>query len=244
MCRKVEEWRDIPGFDGFYQASDWGRIRSFKPKGRHPGARMKTPRMMRLAFAKSRCYASLASDEHGDVTMSVGKFVALAFYGELPEGAVVCHRNGDVRDNRLCNLEIRQRGDISEELMRKYAAGSNRIPVLKIDRDLNILEAYSSISAAARANGVHETVIGEYCRHVRTRSVFAPDGCIYAFDDERHLRKTLDRAMAELDALGARYNDPGTERYYDLEPEETPELDGSAQWEDAPPLVGGGYCGY
>lgn len=203
---------------------------------------MKTPRMMRLAFcaAKSRCYVTLVSDERGAVTMSVGKFVALAFYGELPEGAVVCHRNGDPQDNRLCNIAIRRREDISEELMRKYAAGSNRTPVLKIDRDLNILEAYSSVSAAARANGMNASVIRDYCLHIRTRSVFAPDGFIYALDDERHLRKTLERAKAELDALGEWYNDPGTERYYDLEPEETPELDGSAQWEDAPPLVGGG----
>ena len=204
---------------------------------------MKTPRIMRLAFsvAKSRCYVTLVSDERGAVTKSVGKFVALAFYGELPEWAVVCHRNGDPQDNRLCNIAIRRREDISEELMRKYAAGSNRTPVLKIDRDLNILEAYSSEVAAAKANGMNASVIRDYCLHIRTRSVFAPDGFIYALDDERHLRKTLERAKAELDALGEWYNDPGTERYYDLEPEPETSIDpASIVWEEALPIAAGG----
>ena len=126
--------------------------------------------------------------------------------------------------------------------MRKYAAGSNRMPVLKIDRDLNILEAYSSESAAAKANGMNTSVLRDYCLHIRTRSVFAPDGFIYALDDERHLRKTLERAKAELDALGEWYNDPGTERYYDLEPEPETSIDpASIVWEEALPIAGGDF---
>ena len=56
MCRKVEEWRDIPGFDGFYQASDWGRIRSFyRNNGGNDNipARADRPHFLKRTFTKA-----------------------------------------------------------------------------------------------------------------------------------------------------------------------------------------------
>lgn len=249
MSRHAEEWRDIPGYSGLYQASDWGRIRSFMPTGKQR-EKAKSPHMIRPAYsaAKNQCYVSLVNEpdkreagRRAQKVLKMERAVFLAFHGEIPEGMVVSHRNGDAQDNRLCNLALKERGELSREVMRKKVAGGNRIPVLKIDRDLNILEAYSSESAAARANGMNASVIRAYCLHIPTRSVFAPDGFIYALDDERHLRKTLERAKAELDALGEWYNDPGTERYYDLEPEPETSIDpASIVWEEALPIAGGG----
>lgn len=28
MSKEVEEWRDIEGYEGLYQVSDWGRVKS------------------------------------------------------------------------------------------------------------------------------------------------------------------------------------------------------------------------
>ena len=249
MCRKVkvEEWRDIPGFDGFYQASDWGRIRSFyRNNGGNDNIpkRADRPHFLKRTFTKAhgkKGQAYVVLKRNGVRTpMTVGQAVASAFFGELPSGAVVCHKDGDTTNDCLWNLEIRD----SLTQFRMYARNNftkqNRTPVVKIDRNLLVIDAYPSIAAAARANGFRRGQMWKFCAMQIQFSVFAPDDCIYTYDDSAHIREAMRRAMTELDALGARYNDPGTERYYDLEPEETPELDGSAQWEDAPPLVGGG----
>ena len=42
MSARKEEWRDLPGYEGWYQVSDWGRICSFRDP-HHKGQRLKTP---------------------------------------------------------------------------------------------------------------------------------------------------------------------------------------------------------
>lgn len=39
---QVERWRDIPGYDGWYQISTEGRVRSYRAYG--PGNRLEEPR--------------------------------------------------------------------------------------------------------------------------------------------------------------------------------------------------------
>ena len=152
MCRKVEEWRDIPGFDGFYQASDWGRIRSFY---RNNGGNDNIPkRADRPHFLKRNGVRT---------PMTVGQAVASAFFGELPPGTVACHKDGDTTNDCLWNLEIRD----SLTQFRMYARNNftkqNRTPVVKIDRNLLVIDAYPSIAAAARANGFRRGQMWKFC---------------------------------------------------------------------------------
>lgn len=30
MSKETEEWRDIKGYEGLYQVSDWGRVKALK----------------------------------------------------------------------------------------------------------------------------------------------------------------------------------------------------------------------
>lgn len=97
-----EEWRDIPGFGGGYQASSHGRIRSFKrfPEGQ----------VLKLTPANVRSGSALTFTPAGRVPgtrggLSVARAVALAFLGEPPSsGAKVLHRNSDAMDNTPANL--------------------------------------------------------------------------------------------------------------------------------------------
>ena len=54
MSRRTEEWRDIPGYSGLYQASDWGRIRTFKGQGYHRPVRVDNPRIMRPTASRDK----------------------------------------------------------------------------------------------------------------------------------------------------------------------------------------------
>lgn len=230
MSLRKEEWRDLPGYDGFYQVSDWGRLRSFRDNHRK-GKKLKTPIM--LHPSRGPYHTRIVIKWEGKQrTVQVGQAVALAFIGEIPEGWVAYHKDGNFENNALHNIGIAPRSEVSRECMRQKVAGWNRKPVLKINRELEVVEAYPSGCKAAKANGFHSYQMWLFCALAIQYSVFAPDDFIYTFDDDKWIRKALDRAKAELDAMGIRYNDPFTECYYDL-PAEDGEIDlDGLQWAD------------
>lgn len=92
-----EQWRAIPGYEGLYEVSDWGRVRSLHPQfyGR---IRSLTPhRQGYLGLHLNR-------GPSGRVFELVHRLVAGAFC-ERPEGAeIVRHLDGDKRHNRPANL--------------------------------------------------------------------------------------------------------------------------------------------
>jgi hypothetical protein len=108
-----EEWRPVPGWEGGYEVSSLGRVKSLarrvavNPRGFGmtwmdrkekilPGYRdpqRKHRRTVTLNFAGKRREAVL-----------VAHLVAEAFLGPCPEGMMVCHNNGKASDDRLVNL--------------------------------------------------------------------------------------------------------------------------------------------
>ena len=121
-----ELWRDIPGFEGAYQASTLGRIRSL-------------PRFISVSDgARGITYArpcpgvilrQSVCDRVGHVSVHLGKhtrgipvhqLVMLAFYGFPPPGMETLHLNGNPRDNRPENLRY---GTHSENMIDMYRLG-------------------------------------------------------------------------------------------------------------------------
>jgi len=103
-----EVWKDIPGYEGKYQASTLGRIKSL--------SRIINSRNQNGAFSyksKEQLLSPGKHDKCGHLSVmlnaprkcfTVHQLVMLTFYGPPPEGKVVCHTNGNAMDNRLCNL--------------------------------------------------------------------------------------------------------------------------------------------
>lgn len=238
MSARKEEWRDLPGYNGFYQVSDWGRIRTFRDK-HHKGGRLEAPTLIKPTTDRNSTHIVIKW-EGKQRTLTVWKAVALAFLGDIPEGWIAYHKDGNRENNALTNIGICPRSEHSKVRMRGNVAGWNRRPVLKIDRNLEIVEVYTSASAAARANGYRPYAMWRFCSLEIGFSVFAPDDFLYTFDDDKWLRKALERARAELNAMNARYNDPFTECYYNLQPEQEPDIDPTALWWSITPALAGG----
>lgn len=98
-----EEWRVIPGFDGLYEASNLGRIRSWARFGPSTGGspRREIPLLLRPRLIRGYEYVY----RKGGVGGLVSRLVLLAFVGPPPsEGLAAAHQNGDKRDNRPSNL--------------------------------------------------------------------------------------------------------------------------------------------
>lgn len=122
-----ERWLPIPGFEGYYEVSDHGRVRSLdrlvtgptRPGQRrtHKGQvlrdyaitqpdRLTERRMVTLCVNGIRRY------------MQVHALVLLAFVGPRPAGMQICHGNGDGTDNRLSNLRYGSASDNTFDMVR------------------------------------------------------------------------------------------------------------------------------
>lgn len=98
-----EEWRDIPGYEGSYQASSLGRVRSVDRYVEYVDGRVYFYQGKILSPASARGYEHVVLSKRTDAT--VHRLVMLAFAGEPPEGYEVNHRDGDRTNNRVTNLE-------------------------------------------------------------------------------------------------------------------------------------------
>ncbi len=119
-----EIWKDIPGYEGKYQVSNMGRVKSLSRiiQGRNQFGSFEW-RSPELYLRPGR------TDKYGHLSVVlndprksrlVHQLVMLAFVGEPPEGMYVLHSNGNASDNRLSNLRYDTQ---SENVLDVYRQG-------------------------------------------------------------------------------------------------------------------------
>jgi hypothetical protein len=99
-----EEWRVVPGFDGWYEASPDGRVRSWKCTG-VVGVRRSKPRILKGRYTElGYCLVKLTHPVFGAMDVGVHQIVLAAFVGARPLRGICDHINADPSDNRVDNL--------------------------------------------------------------------------------------------------------------------------------------------
>ncbi len=99
-----EEWKDIPGYEGFYSASNQGRIYSMPRKGSKGGIRKQTVCLTNGGYSMVKL-----CKEKKEKTVLVSHLIWETFNGPIPEGYEVNHINENKQDNRLENLNLMTR---------------------------------------------------------------------------------------------------------------------------------------
>lgn len=98
----MERWLPIPGYEGIYEVSDAGRVRSLdrlNARGRRLAGKLRSLSVMPSG------HLTVALNAHRvRRTWSVHHLVLMAFVGPRPEGMEACHWNDEPSDNRLENL--------------------------------------------------------------------------------------------------------------------------------------------
>lgn len=105
----MENWKDIPGYEGIYQASTFGNIRTVEGKTtsnkRYPVRRWKSRVLKgRGDNPKTGKRVNLWKDGKPKDWL-VARLVAITFLGNPPEGFTVNHKDGNRLNNNLDNLE-------------------------------------------------------------------------------------------------------------------------------------------
>ena len=102
----MEVWKPVPGYEGFYSVSDFGRVRSEKrmivDKNGH-GRKMPEVIMTPEKKTSGHLVVCLWKNHERDKRY-IHRIVLETFVGEAPAGMQACHWNDDKEDNRLENL--------------------------------------------------------------------------------------------------------------------------------------------
>lgn len=104
-----EIWKDIVGYIGCYQVSNWGRVQSLERKARLAGGHFRKvrSRILKPAISKttSNGYPQVQLSREGKtVSRDIHRLVLEAFIGPCPAGMECCHLDGDRTNCRLENL--------------------------------------------------------------------------------------------------------------------------------------------
>ncbi len=167
-----EIWKDIKGFEGRYQVSNMGRVRSLDRdivttyKGtvhtRHYKGKILIPRK------SSHGYAFITLADSGIYTNGqIHRLVAMAFVDGYKDGAIVNHKNEIKSDNRAENLEwcdYTYNNTYGEQFVHRY--DKRKMPCSRIDTT-GATTNYESIQDAARKTGHPATVIIRWCKQNR-----------------------------------------------------------------------------
>lgn len=145
-----EIWKDIPGYNGMYQVSNMGRVKSL-----HYG----NERILKPGLGGRYNYLFvILCDNNSRVKKYIHIAMWEAFYGPIPKGYDVHHKkqceNGTFI-NTLDNLELKD--------SRKHVSEHQSIPVLQFDKQGNFIKEWPSMTEVERQLNIAHNSIARCC---------------------------------------------------------------------------------
>lgn len=160
----MEKWKAIPGFEGIYEASNLGRIRSADGKTTHSnkwGVVHWKQRIIKEHYMLHKRKNDVRRDARITLWKDkkphyflVARLIALTWCEGYSDGMTVNHIDGNPENNNASNLEWLTRADNNRHAFRTGLLGKNSIPtVVEINGEM---VEFPSMSAASRALGKNE----------------------------------------------------------------------------------------
>lgn len=154
-----EVWKPIPGYEGIYEASNLGRIRTANGKttsnARYPvrvwQQRVLKPKVQTRSYGKQDQRVSLWKDGV-ESTQLVARLVAMSFLPTPYDKLTVNHINGNPMDNRVENLEW---CTLKENIQHAFETGlkQNTVKAIVLERSDGHKLPFKSMADASRYLG-------------------------------------------------------------------------------------------
>lgn len=166
----IEVWKDIKGYEGLYQVSNYGRVKSLdhivtqKAKGNGTLSRLVRGRVLKTGRDKDG-YCLIALSKNGKVRgFKVHRLVADAFIPLVQGKEIINHKDSNRRNNKVTNLEW---CNTHENALHAYKYGSQKPfrakKVLQYSKDGELVNEWNSIKEAGRKTGICSVGISRVC---------------------------------------------------------------------------------
>ena len=163
-----ETWLPVLGFEGKYEVSDMGRVRSLTRTvpGKKGHTQVKKGKVLRPYISRTGYPAVHLKDCAHLRNITVHRLVMEAFRGPCPEGYECAHNDGVRSNARLTNLRYDTRkGNHADKLTHgTWQGGDNspaaRLTALKVRAIFTLLELGWSMTTLADIFDVDRTTIG------------------------------------------------------------------------------------
>lgn len=151
---KNEIWKDIPGYEGLYQVSNIGRVKSLARKNSNVclKTRILTERVNQNGYI---LYCLQKNKERK--WNRVHRLVAACFIPNPNNYPVVNHIDGNKTNNKIENLEWCTRSYNTKHayktgLRKKYIGNKNVLskPIIQYDTNMNIIKEWESCNIASK----------------------------------------------------------------------------------------------
>lgn len=176
-----EIWKDIKDYEGKYQVSNLGRVRSLDRKvGNHPRkGKVLKPCVNRNGYLSVNLYSKNTNRK----VKSVHRLVAQSFIPNIEGKLEVNHIDGNKQNNKIDNLEwctmsenkihayktrLRQKIRLFGKENGMYQRRGKDSPcsktVIQYNKEMNKIAEYGSTCEAERKTGICSTNIAKCCR--------------------------------------------------------------------------------
>ena len=158
-----EVWRDVKGYEGLYQVSNMGRVKSLERKDRF--GRVIKERILEPAVTHNG-YLRVGLHVDGKRKMlRVHRLVCEAFHENPDNKSEVNHVNENKTDNRACNLEWSTRTENCNHGSRnERVAKALSKPIGQFSLDGKLIKVWQSACEARRQTGFDQGYVGAVAR--------------------------------------------------------------------------------
>lgn len=159
MINTVEIWKDIKNYEGLYQVSNLGRIKSLGNKINHKNSIYLKKRPNKYGYE----YVILQNNKKKK-SKTVHRLVAEAFISNLENKKQVNHIDGNKLNNNVDNLEWSTPSENIKHSFRTGLKKPTRKQVYQYDLNNNLIAIYNSTKEAGEKSGILKGSIAKCCR--------------------------------------------------------------------------------
>ena len=154
-----EIWKDIKGFEGLYQVSNFGRVKSFPRKG------TQTTKERIIKFTKSNKNYLVANLKNNNIqqSFSIHRLVAQAFIPNPDNLPQVNHIDGNKQNNNVNNLEW-----CTNKQNRCHASCNHLLytrHINQFDLEGNFIKEWNSITEASKFYNIKYNSLWSACNN-------------------------------------------------------------------------------